>query len=312
MNETMVSIYCGTYNHEKYIEEALDSILKQKVNFDIEVLVGEDCSTDGTKSVLKAYEKKHPGRLTVFYRDHNMNKEKLTNTRDLKMRCKGKYVIALEGDDFWLDEYKLQKQVDFLETHPEFIAVAHNCVVVGEDSKPNGETFPECKQEEYTLAHYVTGIMPGQTTTVMTRNFYRDKLFDTSFVDYPLMPGDRRLYFSLLANGRIYCIQEAMSAYRHIVSGGSSYSANMKRNFQKSLAWYTAQLEYAKKIGRKEVLECAELLYYLTVRDGMKRREISVRAGFRNMNKISNLNKTLLLGFKRDINRFILKRALDI
>ena len=310
--DIMVSVYCATYNHEKYIVKALDSILMQKVNFSLEILVGEDCSTDNTRAVLKKYESQHPGRVTVFYRDHNMNKEPIKNARDLKMRCRGKYVIALEGDDYWTDVNKLQIEVDFLEAHPEYIAVAHNCIVVDADSKPTGEQFPECKEEEYTFAHYTTGIMPGQTTTVLTRNYYRDHILDTSFVDLSIMPGDRRLYFTLLSNGRVYCIQKAMSAYRHITNGGASYSANLTRNYHKSLEWYTAQLEYAVKINNPDAIKCAELLYCLTVRDAMKRKEIKISEGLKLIKKIKNKYRTFFLMGKRDINRFILHKKLDI
>lgn len=312
MNSIMVSVYCATYNHEKYICKALDSILMQKTSFPVEILVGEDCSTDNTRAVLKEYEEQHPGKLTVFYRDHNMNAETIKNARDLKLRCKGKYVIPLEGDDFWIDEMKLQKQVDFLENHPDYIAVAHNCLVVGEDSQPTGEEFPECKQELYTFKHYATGIMPGQTTTVMTRNYYKENIMDTSFVDLTLMPGDRRLFFSLLANGKIYCMQETMSAYRHIISGGSSYSANLKRNFDRTLRWHTAQLEYAEKTGNSDALECAELLFLLTIRDGMRRKELSIKAGLSQMKIVRHRIRTLGLMCKRDFNRFVLKKELDI
>lgn len=309
-NDVLVSVYCATFNHENYIAEALDSILMQKVDFPIEILVGEDCSTDKTREILKKYEENHPGRLTVFYRDHNMYKEVPNNGLDLKMRCRGKYVIALEGDDFWIDENKLQKQADFLENHSDYIAVAHNCVVVDKDSNPTGELFRECKQTEYTFSHYASEIMPGQTATFMARNAYKDHLFDLSFMDFPVPPGDRRMYFTYLAHGRIYCIQESMSAYRHIVTGGSSYSANLRHDFSKSLKWHEAQLTYAMKVGNPEAIKCAELMYCLTVRDGMKRREISIRDGLKKISMIGN--KTYFSMAKRDINRFILHKELDI
>mgnify|MGYP004538349555 CR=1 FL=1 len=156
----MLSVYVPTYNHEKYITRALDSILMQKTEYSYEVLVGEDVSTDSTRAVLKEYEKAHPGKLTVFYREKNMNDMPIWNSLDLKMRARGKYMIALEGDDFWTDDRKLQKQIDFLESHPEYIAVAHNCVVVGADSEPNGEAYPECKDAEYTFAHFLSALCP--------------------------------------------------------------------------------------------------------------------------------------------------------
>ena len=159
-SDPVVSIYVATYNHEKYIVQALDSIRTQKTKYSYEVLVGEDVSTDNTRTILKEYEKSYPGFMTVYYRDHNMYREDPNNAKDLKMRCKGKYIIALEGDDYWIDPFKLEKQVDFLENHEEYLAVAHRCVVVDENSKNKNEKYQECLDSEYTLKHFISGIMP--------------------------------------------------------------------------------------------------------------------------------------------------------
>ena len=99
-----LSIYVATYNHEKYITKALDSVFMQKTKYSFEVLVGEDCSTDNTRLVLKEYEKKNYNNLTIYYRQKNMSNMDISNAMDLIMRCRGKYLIALEGDDYWIDE----------------------------------------------------------------------------------------------------------------------------------------------------------------------------------------------------------------
>ena len=95
MNQPILSIYVAVYNHEKYITQALDSILMQKTDYPYEVLVGEDCSTDNTRAVLKEYEAKHPGKFAIFYREHNMHRETPNNIQDLLMRCRGKYIIVI-------------------------------------------------------------------------------------------------------------------------------------------------------------------------------------------------------------------------
>lgn len=271
----MLSIYVPVYNHEAYIAQALDSILMQKVNFKYEVLVGDDVSTDNTRAILESYQKAHPDVFTMFYRDHNMYREPINNGRDLLSRCKGKYIIPLEGDDFWTDELKLQKQVDFLEAHPEYQAVAHNCVVVGADSQPIDEAYPECKDTEYTLDHYAFDIMPGQSATVMCRNFVTQNLYDTSFMDLNLVPGDRRKYFTLVANGRVYCMQEVMSAYRHVTSGGSSFSANHQFNYPHLYKWHVEQLKYARTLSNKKAVLCAEMLLLMTVFYGFRKHYVS-------------------------------------
>lgn len=91
--QPMLSIYVATYNHEHYITQALDSIRMQKTKYSYEVLVGEDCSTDNTRAVLKEYEWQHPGIFTIFYRDHNMHREAIGNGLDLKLRCRGNSIV---------------------------------------------------------------------------------------------------------------------------------------------------------------------------------------------------------------------------
>ena len=131
--QVIVSVIVPVYNHEKYIAQTLDSILMQKTKYRYEVWIGEDASTDDTRAVLMEYEKKCPPDFHFLYREKNMHNSECRNDLDLRLRCKGKYLICLEGDDFWTDENKIEKQIDFLESHPEYIAVSHNCVVVGKD-----------------------------------------------------------------------------------------------------------------------------------------------------------------------------------
>lgn len=273
----VLSIYVATYNHEKYIVQALESIRMQKTQYTYEVLVGEDCSTDKTREVLKEYERTHPGFLKVYYREHNMHKEKINNAADLKKRCTGKYIIALEGDDYWIDPYKIEKQISFLESHDDYLAVAHNCMVVNEKSEQIDEKYPECYDSEYELKHYMRGILPGQLTTVMYRNYLTNDIFDTSFLNCGIQPGDKRLFFSLICNGKIRCIQEKMSAYRHVTNGGSSYSANVKHNFEKQRIWYLEQLKYAYRIKNESAVKIAEYLYLKEALAGIKNGDCSIR-----------------------------------
>lgn len=278
-NEIILSIYVPVYNHQDYIVRALDGILMQKTKYRYDVWVGEDCSTDNTREILKAYEKEHPGKLNILYREHNMHSSEIRNTDELKTHCKGKYIICLEGDDFWTDENKLEKQIDFLENHPEYVAVAHNCTVVGRDSQPNGESYPECKDEEYTLEHFANNILPGQMTTVMFRNCYDKEIFDTSLVRTRLHIGDRCLYFSLITNGRIFCMQESMSAYRFVTEGGSSHAATYKYDYGKEKKYYLALIDYANRIKDDKALRCAEILFATGIISGIRRKGVSLSTG---------------------------------
>lgn len=251
-DKCMLSIYVATFNHEHYIEKALDSIFMQKTNYTYEVLVGEDCSTDHTRNILKKYEKDHKelidfGKLQIFYREHNMYKKSPNNGEDLRKRCTGKYIIALEGDDYWIDDEKIEKQINFLENNPSYIAVAHNCRVVDENGNSVNEKYPECTQNEYTIAHFMSNILPGQLTTLMYKNIYNDNSkIDCTLLNKGLAPGDKLNVLVLLCNGKIHCMQECMSAYRHVISHGHSFSATYKYNFQKEYVWNREVQEYLK------------------------------------------------------------------
>lgn len=310
MQELMLSIYVATYNHEKYITRALDSILMQKTKYSYEVLVGEDASTDGTRNVLKEYEKEHPGRFQIFYREKNMHRQTPNNARDLKNRCQGKYIIALEGDDYWLDEYKIEKQIDFLESHPDYLAVAHNCIVVGEDSQANGEEYPECRDEEYTLKHFVSEIMPGQLTTFMYRNYFKNDILDRSLFNKGLHPGDRLTYFAFVLNGKIHCIQEVMSAYRHIKSGGTSFSATLKYDFEKMERWNYGLVEYARKLNHSEGIKYSELIYFRNLVNGLKAGQCGKKEFFVYLKKVDYRAKTICLYLKHWIRHHILHKTI--
>lgn len=281
MRDIAVSVYITTYNHEKYLSYALESVLMQKVNFNIEVLVGDDASTDGTANIMRKYEADYPGFFTMIYRKKNMYRDptSIGNGRDLVQRCKGKYIIALEGDDFWTDPNKLQKQYNFLESHSDYIAVAHNTIVVDENNKKKDETYPECKEKEYSINHFLYGIFPGQLATVMCRNYYIDTSINISILQKRLIPGDRLRTFVLCGYGKIRCFQETMSAYRHVTSGGSSYSATYQFDYQKWNNYYEELMRYALEENTIPVKNkiVAEVLFIETIFSGIKHRVVSMQ-----------------------------------
>lgn len=123
----MVDVCMITYNHEKYIVEAIESVLKQVTSFPIRLIIGEDHSTDNTRKICFEYQQKYRDRITVVSGERNGGM--MNNFIRTIQRCESKYVAFLEGDDYWTDPFKLQKQVDFLETNPGFSACFHNVTV---------------------------------------------------------------------------------------------------------------------------------------------------------------------------------------
>jgi glycosyltransferase involved in cell wall biosynthesis len=218
----MVSIVMVTYNHEKYIRQALDSILMQKVNFKYEVLIGEDASPDNTAEILYEYEDKYPDIIKVWHREKNLGM--LENGKDMIRRATGKYYASLEGDDYWISTDKLQKQVDFLESHPDYSAVYSLPLVVDK----NGDEIIEGRKW-FDSGDYVpqgAGFkMPAQTASMLCRwtGRYKEMLLGVTDV----VPSDVAWVFVFAGLGKIWVDPEKMAAYRKVEDEGTSYSAKV-------------------------------------------------------------------------------------
>ena len=163
----MVSVLVATYNHEKYIRETLDGILNQKTNFKYDVIVHDDASTDHTAEIVKEYEKKYPDIIRGIYQQTNQFYNCNISAKYLYPQIKGKYFAVLDGDDYWIDENKLQMQVDFLEKHPDYSMCMHNAIKFNNETgeKKVLNTFPK----DGTLINIP---MSKRTWTVCFRSFY--------------------------------------------------------------------------------------------------------------------------------------------
>lgn len=129
MEPTVVTVFCITYNHEKFIRQALEGMVMQKTNFPFEVLVHDDASTDGTADIIREFEARYPEIIRPIYQTENQYSQGKRICEDIMLpRTKGKYIALCEGDDVWTDPLKLQKQVDFMESHPEFQATVHRAI----------------------------------------------------------------------------------------------------------------------------------------------------------------------------------------
>lgn len=263
----LVSVIVVVYNEERYIEECLRSIAMQQVDFPLEVLVGDDCSPDGTQDVMRRIEPELPDWIHIFYRDHNLGGYGDGNINDLLTRARGKYEIVIEGDDFWSSPTKLAEQVHFMEEHPEYSACYHHCTIVGADSKPNGESYPECKKQEYTWDEYFYCCLPGHLSTALYRReeYMAAKERFIATQSYTTYPGDRRMAYLFLSLGRVHVMQGAWSCYRHITQGGTSYSANVRIDDEyarQEVLFGRSLVEYAKRYGDAACLECSKKFYY--------------------------------------------------
>ena len=242
MGEVKLSVIFITYNHEKYVEKALRSVCEQETDFPFEVVVGEDCSTDSTREILRKVAAEYPDKVRLLFREKNFGRPTL-NVYNTTMECKGEYLAYLEGDDYWTDNHKLQKQVSFLEEHPEYIACTHGCMMVDENGKEIKDTETLKVGHLYKWSGRFTyddykysGKWPGHYASVVSRNIYTEGKYDYTilyrahdFVD------DALILLFLLIQGDIYRMNEVMSAWRYVKkSGGSNWnSLAMQRNLIK-------------------------------------------------------------------------------
>ena len=224
---TIVSICCLTYNHAPYIRKCLDGFLIQQVNFPIEIIVHDDASTDGTQDILRNYKEKHPDLFHLILQTENQySKGKQVAMEFLFPKVKGKYMAFCEGDDYWTDSHKLQKQVDFLEAHPDHSLCCHATrqyiQQTGELSKWKLPKQVEGRSFSFTCRDWTYYGWFFWPLSVVFRKSCLDVYFLSSF---PLCR-DVHTFYSLLRHGKGYFMDECMSVYRRHDSGvwsGISY-----------------------------------------------------------------------------------------
>ena len=224
-----VSVATTTYNHEKFIVQALESVLMQKVNFDYEFVIVEDCSTDRTREIVIDYQSRYPDVIRLILPEVNKG-ENWTWIKSMEA-CQGEYIALFHGDDYWTSADKLQKQVDFLDHHPECSLCFHNALFIYEDQNhsPHNFCFPEQKRitttEDLLETNYIN------TSSVMFRNG-----LVTEFPEwyYKLPVGDFPLFILLSEHGKIGYIDKVMTAYRVHPAGswsGSSFPRRIQNYF---------------------------------------------------------------------------------
>lgn len=210
-----VSVVVITYNHEKYISQALESVLMQKWTGTWEVLVGDDASADGTSQILKHYEEAYPELIRVCSNRQNQGASR--NLYEMLCRAKGKYIALLEGDDYWTDSDKLRKQVEWLERHKEYSACTHECEIVDVEGNPLKKQYKYWLSHKriFTLKDCQGFYLSGQTGTLLMRNYFLEnpQMFSILYQAHPMI-SDRTLQTILSAILPIYHMPEKMSAYR--------------------------------------------------------------------------------------------------
>lgn len=225
----MVSIICNTYNHEKYIRDALESFIFQKTNFEFEVLVHDDASTDNTTNIIREYEKRFPNMIKPIYQKQNQYSKGINIGQIYQYpRAKGKYVALCEGDDYWIDPLKLQKQVDYMEAHPECTLCFTNGYIEDQANDCEKRVFiPYCEKDKLVyqdICQKYTLNNMHEMTFVPTASYLYPKEAYNQIIPYLLgkcPTGDLRLRLFLTSIGYSYYIKDKTCIYRENVPNSS-------------------------------------------------------------------------------------------
>lgn len=245
MEKIKVSVICLVYNHEKYLRKCLDGFVNQECDFAYEVLIHDDASTDSSASIIREYEEKYPNIIKPIYQTENQYSKGVKISKNyIYPKAQGEYLAWCEGDDFWTDTKKLQKQVNFLDNNPEYSACAHRSILYNlkYDSKIIVPSISE--DRDFTLDEIIKE--DGElfsTNSFMTRKelyIKRPSCFDAKGF------GDFQLYMYSAIAGKVHCLYDTMSQYNYMTSGSWS---ERHQNPQNRIAYYKEKARMLNEVN---------------------------------------------------------------
>ncbi len=239
-----VSVVCTAFNHSAYIRDALEGFLAQETDFSYEILVSDDASSDDTGAILREYAARYPDRVRPFCQETNLFSQGISlYDTVLYPAARGQYIALCEGDDYWTDPEKLQRQVDFLDAHPDYSACVHNTLLHYSDaSRPDTPLFAQRPEQDIPFETVVQGMDKAfHTSSILARREFllnppdfRAVAFRHGFTDYPVG-------IWLTMQGRVRYLDRCMSVYR-VGSNPSAWSSGVDRHYDKFKQFVSGEL----------------------------------------------------------------------
>jgi glycosyltransferase involved in cell wall biosynthesis len=303
MSTPLLSVCLITYNHVKYIREAIDGVLMQKVNFSWELIIADDFSTDGTREIVLNYKEKYPEFIKLILQEKNVGATQ--NWFDLLNAPASKYIAYFEGDDYWIDPLKLQKQVDFLEQNDEYgliftdVDIYYQELNIFERSVFHNNFFPVILTFR---EHLINSGFLAPCTWLCRKQYVPidgNRYFDGTF---PWM-------LDVLANSKIKYLDEVTAVYR-LINESASHSKSIRKRYLFSKGVFQTQKDYLEKYNQpnelKKLISCKEYSMLLPSAIALNDKElISEASDFFKLN-ISSLKEKLLILFSQvSLTRFI-------
>lgn len=269
----MVTIHCLIYNHEPYLRQCLDGFIIQKTNFHFEAIVHDDASTDGSAAIIREYAEKYPDIIKPIYEIENQySKRDGSLTRIMNAHMHGKYIAMCEGDDYWIDPLKLQKQVDFLESHPEcsLVCTDINYYIQRKDEFINAYFRNKKFPIKYTYNDFLTKAWFVAPCTWV----YRKEMCKENGISLGFVVGDLPLLLELSSKGKIKYLDDVTAVYRVLDKSVSHFNDfAVSRNFVEGI--FRIQLYYIGKNGNLDLLpKIAVNKYILLLKYALKNRKL--------------------------------------
>lgn len=286
--QPLVSVICLVFNHGKYLRQCLDGFVCQKTSFPFEIIIHDDASTDNSQEIIKEYVAKYPNLFVPILQTENQySKGVRIGFTFMYPKARGKYIAECEGDDYWTDPLKLQKQVDAMEIHPECTICFHRVQTVDVSGHKCGEMMPKHLFHEgcLSLGDYTFSEFSFAQWTFQTSCFFFKKsllkgykcLMEKDFKCFPF--GDMPLVLYCLMNGKGYFIDSRSSCYR-VMSGGynSMLQADQKKARAEYLKLQSALQTFDDLTQRKYHQDVNNKLYVLQMMiDGQKPKKYKLR-----------------------------------
>lgn len=287
----LVSVCMVTYNHAQFIKEAIEGVMTQQTSFIFELIIGNDASTDNTNKLIEEYVGKEYERKYIKYFNHLNNLGMIPNFIFAFKQCKGKYFAFCDGDDFWTDPYKLQKQVDFLEANPEYAICFHSVNELTDEKEPVlSDLNSSLKEETYTIEDLAKRNIIHTPSVV-----FRNKLFEQFPVWFKDSPaGDYPLYMLNAQYGKIKYFPEPMAVYRrHSNSIWSSKSyLEICTNWITTLEFLITEFKgEVKNILMNQLIDTHKTILKL-LRDDPEKQELYIQKLEKFSDILYNFNKT--------------------
>lgn len=240
-----VSVAVITYNHEEYIERALKSVINQQTSFDVEIVIGDDCSSDATSDICKKFADQYPDR--VIYIRNEKNLRYINNLLNVLDHCTGEYIALLEADDYWVTTNKLEKQVSIFEQHPNIVLCFSNALVDDIMVPDRKQYFHRTENRVYTLEDCLRQIIAPTSSYLFRRHLFRPPSWFTELAAYEYM-----LVFLIAQHGDVYYLNECTSSRTQHYKGQSTTTIREDKLVFSEVKYFNALLNEFPAEDRKK------------------------------------------------------------